>query len=168
MFPPEHAVPEPGRLHSDMPERPGQGCAYFITFCTTFRQKLTTQEIQLVMGHLLSGRGRYYQLHAAVVMPYHVHALLAPERAYSLERLIAGLKGSLARRLNRYRGQPSRIRVWQQESYDRPVRDSREYHRIERYMYYNPVLAGLTNNPDKYCGWYGGGGIRGQGTGTRD
>jgi putative transposase len=39
---------------------------------------------------------------------------------------------------------------WQDESYDRLVRDGTEFERIRRYIEYNPVRAGLVATPAAY------------------
>jgi hypothetical protein len=39
---------------------------------------------------------------------------------------------------------------WQDESYDRLVRDSREFARIARYIEMNPVQAGLAAQPEQF------------------
>jgi REP-associated tyrosine transposase len=39
---------------------------------------------------------------------------------------------------------------WQDESYDRLVRDAAEFERIRHYIEYNPVRAGLVELPEEY------------------
>ena len=39
---------------------------------------------------------------------------------------------------------------WQDESYDRLVRDGAEFQRIERYIEWNPVKAGLVARPEDF------------------
>jgi len=39
---------------------------------------------------------------------------------------------------------------WQDESYDRLVRDEDEFHRIARYTEMNPVNAGLVATPEEF------------------
>jgi putative transposase len=43
-------------------------------------------------------------------------------------------------------GQP----FWQDESYDRLVRNADEFHRIENYIVQNPVRAGLARSAEEY------------------
>jgi REP element-mobilizing transposase RayT len=50
---------------------------YFITF-TKNRQILTPHSRTLVLETCVAGNGKKYELHAAVVMPDHVHLLLTP------------------------------------------------------------------------------------------
>jgi putative DNA methylase len=93
-------------------------------------------------------RMRLYQLHAYVVMPNHVHLLITPmvqvaKITHSLERFTA----KEANRVLGMSGQP----FWQDESYDRLVRDQREFERIVCYVEHNPVRAGLSTVPEGFC-----------------
>ena len=103
-----------------------------------------------VLGH--------YLLHAVVVMPNHVHLLATP--AVSLPKLTKSLKGITARRANAMlalTGHP----FWQEESYDRLVRDMPEFEKIRNYIEENPVRAGLAGEASDYrwssAGWATGG-----------
>ena len=83
---------------------------------------------------------RYYQLHAYVVMPNHVHLLITP--LVPVSKIMHSLKKGTAREGNRIlglTGQP----FWQDESYDRLVRNGTEFDRIAYYIENNPVKAGL-------------------------
>src|SRR5216683_1208881 len=78
------------------------GSTYFVTF----RLKIGTlslEERQLVIAHLLSGHEKFYQLAAAVVMPDHVHLLLCPLPGFTLSRIMKGIKGVSARKINQRR-----------------------------------------------------------------
>ena len=80
-------------------------------------------------------------LHAAVIMPTHVHLLLEPLKGHELSKLLQGIKGASARMAN--------IRLdtagtfWLDESYDHIVRSEKQYQRFVRYIADNPVKAGL-------------------------
>ena len=90
---------------------------------------------------------RHYDLHAFVVMANHVHVLITPKVPVS--KLLQRLKGSTARRANQMLGLTGRA-FWQEESYDRWVRDEREFHRIHAYIEANPVRAGLVAEPEDF------------------
>ncbi len=104
-------------------------------------------------------RFRRCQLHAFVVMPNHVH-LLATQLA-SFARWLAPLKGFTAHCANRALGL-SGVAFWQDESYDHLVRDDEEFRRIQRYIEWNPVKAGLVKRPEEFrwssagAAWKGG------------
>ncbi len=81
-----------------------------------------------------------YKMHAYVVMPNLVHVLLEPQT--ELRRITQGIKGTTSRRANailRRVGQP----FWQDESFDRWIRNEDEFLRVRRYIVRNPVTAGL-------------------------
>jgi hypothetical protein len=65
-----------------------------------------------------------YALHAFVVMPNHVHLLTTP--TVPLPKLTKSLKGITAKKANAMLGLTG-TPFWQEESYDRQVRDRREF-----------------------------------------
>jgi len=81
-----------------------------------------------------------YQLHAFVVMPNHVHILITPLEEVS--KVMHSLKRFTAREANLLLGRTGQP-FWQDESYDRLVRDDSEFERIAGYIERNPVTAGL-------------------------
>ncbi len=88
-----------------------------------------------------------YQLHAFVIMPNHVHLLMTPLRAVS--KVMQSLKRFTAREGNRIlglTGQP----FWQDESFDRLVRNDKEFEQIGQYIEMNPVKAGLAATPEEF------------------
>jgi len=88
-----------------------------------------------------------YELHAFVIMPNHVHILITPH--VELAKLTHSIKRFTAREANRILGLTGK-RFWQDESYDRLVRDHSEFQRIQRYIENNPVRAGLVATPEEY------------------
>jgi putative transposase len=90
---------------------------------------------------------RLYQLHAYVVMANHIHLLITP--LVDLAKITHSLKRFTAREANRIltlTGKP----FWQDESYDRLVRDLPEFERIRRYIENDPVRAGLVGTAEDY------------------
>jgi REP element-mobilizing transposase RayT len=102
-----------------------------------------TQIAAMVVRTLLAGENErgFYELHAYVVMPNHVHVLLLPR--VDLPVITRWLKGSTARRANQILGRTGQP-FWQDESFDHWVRNGSEMARIIRYIERNPVTAGLT------------------------
>jgi putative transposase len=88
-----------------------------------------------------------YDMHAFVVMPNHVHLLLTPQVV--LPRLTRTLKSFTAKRANQALGLTGRP-FWQEESYDRLVRNQKEFDRIAYYIEQNPVRAGLVKDASDY------------------
>jgi REP element-mobilizing transposase RayT len=90
---------------------------------------------------------QYYQLHSYVVMPNHVHLLITP--LVEISKIMQSLKRFTAREGNRIlglTGQP----FWQDESYDRLVRNETEFQRITRYIEMNPVHAGIATAREQF------------------
>ena len=113
---------------------------------------MSNDEIELVLKHIISGDRRNYSLIAATVMPDHVHLLLRPDRGADLSQIMKGIKGVSARLLNTLRGQ--RGSLWQDESWDRIVRDQAELDEKLAYMLDNPVRKGLTQDPREWPGFF--------------
>lgn len=87
--------------------------------------------------------GNRYELGCYVVMPNHVHVLvrpLLPER-YPLEELLGSWKKFSARQINAALGEHGEL--WQEESYDRIVRDEGHLWRVIQYIGSNPRRAGI-------------------------
>ena len=104
---------------------------------------------QCVLGGIRTGSKtlNFYELHAFVIMPNHVHFLLSPK--ISISRIMNGLKGVTARDANRLlnrRGQ----HFWQDESFDHWVRSAAEFDSIRAYIESNPVSANLVSNPQDW------------------
>ena len=124
----------------------------FITVCTKDRQPwLADEEYHGILLELWSDSsawivGRY------VIMPDHIHLLLIPKEKYSLSNIMKGIKGVTARKINIIRRTSGS--VWQNESFDRIIRDEDELNEKLNYMLYNPVKKNLTENPWRYHGWY--------------
>jgi REP element-mobilizing transposase RayT len=100
---------------------------------------------ELMVSALLYGQDcmKYYELHAWVVMANHVHLLLTP--FVEMTKITHSLKRFTAREANRILGLTGPF--WQEESYDRLVRNAGEFDRIVRYIECNPVKAGLVLAP---------------------
>jgi putative transposase len=79
-------------------------------------------------------------------MPNHVHLLV--ESAVPTARWLGPLKGFTGHTANRMLGGCGAF--WQDESYDRLVRNDDEFDRIRRYIENNPVAAGSAAMPEKH------------------
>lgn len=87
---------------------------------------------------------RLYELHAWVIMPNHVHAVLRLRPSRNLPQIMSWLKGSTVRGANLLLGRTGKP-FWQYESYDHCVRNDDEFNRVARYVEWNPVAAGLAD-----------------------
>ncbi len=127
------------------------GSTYFITFRLKNGQ-LSTEEVVTVLEHVKRGDPAYYDLFAATVMPDHVHVVLRPKAGVSLSRITKGVKGVTARLINARRGR--RGALWQDESYDRIIRDDTEMGEKTEYIFENAIKQGLCNDGWDYEGFY--------------
>jgi len=103
---------------------------------------------EMVVGALrhLEGEGRF-ATHNFVVMANHVHLLITPKE--DVGKITQSLKRFTAREGNQLLG-VSGTPFWQDESYDRWVRDAVEFDRIANYIENNPVAAGLCTRPEDF------------------
>ena len=101
----------------------------------------------MVTDAILYRESKHYDLHAFVVMPNHVHLLITP--MVGVTKIMHSLKRFTAFEANRTLGRSDQP-FWQDESYDRLVRDGAEFDRITRYIENNPVKAGLVSAPEEF------------------
>lgn len=94
----------------------------------------------LVEENWLRFDGQSYRLLAWIVMPNHVH-LLVEIWQIPQSKLIKDWKGFTARRINRLLGR--RGKLWQEDYWDRYIRDEKHYRKVRHYIEWNPVKAGL-------------------------
>jgi len=107
-------------------------------------------------------------------MPDHVHLLLTPQlinrvgvapsletdfrgagaptrepRWISLSEIVKGIKSVTARKINQLRGRQSGS-IWQDDYYDRSVRDQEDFQVKLRYLMHNPLKQGLVERPREW------------------
>ncbi|MDD2332136.1 MAG: transposase [Candidatus Cloacimonetes bacterium] len=96
-----------------------------------------------------------YQLHSYCIMPNHVHILIKPlpqeesELFYPCNMIMRKIKGNSSRSINSALGRSGKL--WMEESYDRMVRNEKEYERTANYILNNPVKAGLVEKPEEWA-----------------
>ncbi|HZK75978.1 MAG TPA: hypothetical protein VFD13_03635 [Candidatus Kapabacteria bacterium] len=134
---------------------------YFVTF-RSIRGSLPDAALELIEKRIYFGHGKYFRLFLGVIMPDHVHLIIQPlpsekfdttldyPRAiyYSLGEICKGIKGASARDINQLLGTTGS--VFQDERFDRILRNEKEYLEKYRYILYNPVKAGLIEPYGKY------------------
>ena len=98
---------------------------------------------KVIVEAMHSCDGVDYELGCYVVMANHVHLIVRPliPSENDLELILGKWKGSSAREINRIRGKSGTL--WQQESYDRIIRDEDHVWRVIQYIGRNPKNAGL-------------------------
>lgn len=87
-----------------------------------------------------------YKLHAWVIMANHVHLLIEPKAP--LARINQAIKNFAARAANKILGRTGPF--WQQESYDRWIRDEKQFAKTVEYIEHNPVAVGLCDIPERW------------------
>ena len=91
--------------------------------------------------------GQLYRLLAWVVMPNHVHLAVEIWQTPLVE-LMRDWKGYSARRINRLLGRCGKL--WQDDYWDRYLRDEAHYRKVVHYIEWNPVKAGLVPSPEQW------------------
>jgi len=83
-----------------------------------------------------------------VIMPNHVHLLIQTEKEESLNSILQSLKGFSGLAINKLLNRKGKF--WEEESYDRVVRDEKHFDICMKYIIKNPVKAGLCQDGLKY------------------
>ena len=96
---------------------------------------------RLVEDALLFFDRQRYDLHAWVIMPNHVHVLFTQLTHERLEKVLHSWKSFTSTKANRVLRREGTF--WQQESYDRFIRDQSHFLDAMHYIEENPVIAGL-------------------------
>lgn len=105
--------------------------------CVLQNQSIAT----LVEQNLLHFDQNRYKLHAWVLMPNHVHVLLTPKKNVLLSQIVHSWKSYTAKKAQTILGSHSTF--WQQEYFDRMIRNEKHYYASVEYIHNNPVKAGL-------------------------
>jgi putative transposase len=128
-----------------------QAGVYFVTTDTWQKHPLfiSVALANIVVEQILSCRERrFYKLHAFVVMPDHLHVLLTPGDATTVEKAMQMIKGGSAHRMGLER--PNKFPIWHAGFHDRWMRNAEEYRSSMRYIEQNPVEAKLVERSEDY------------------
>jgi len=141
------------------------GATYFLTWRCAQGVILTDGERDVVLSSIRHWDGVHWEVFAAVVMPDHVHVLTCPNEKnggrWDLAELLHSVKSFSAHEIAKRR--PSTVvlgnsaatsaesrSIWQDERYDRWVRDEAEFLEKLTYIINNPVMSGLVDSPVHY------------------
>jgi putative transposase len=123
---------------------------YFLTFCTTHRQSrfIHAESVACVHDQILQIAGLFDMEETAYCfMPDHVH-LLVEGCSDSADALAFVHR---AKQLSAYVfAQALGQKLWQPSFFDRILRDDEASLSVARYIFENPVRAGLVTNPEHY------------------
>ena len=137
-----------------LPHYQKTGRPIFVTFCKLDRTAVFSAAARdIVLQHCLHDDGKKMRLHAAVVMPDHVHLLLTLLEdqhgwPYALAAVLKLIKGISARRIHEL--SLSSGPVWQEESFDHMLRSNESFDQKLEYIRQNPVRRGLAARPEDY------------------
>jgi REP-associated tyrosine transposase len=90
----------------------------------------------------------HFELHDFVVMPDHLHLLLAVDEGMTIEKAMQLVKGRFSYRLRKELGFAGE--VWQRGFSEVQVKGRRSFEEHRRYIAENPVKAGLVRSVDEY------------------
>jgi len=102
---------------------------------------------ELVQASLWHNDGFHYRLLAWVVMPNHIHALIEVWQA-PLGEILKEWKGYTAKQANKLLGRKGAF--WEDDCFDRYIRDEAHFGRLVRYIENNPVKAGLVKSKEQW------------------
>jgi REP element-mobilizing transposase RayT len=123
--------------------------SYFVSSATRHRTPLFRDRelAAIVVQNLLFYRRRGdYLLHAYVVMPDHIHALITPVNG-SISDNMRNVKSYITKEIRERRGITGEI--WPR-FHDRVIRNDQHFADAVAYIHSNPVRAGITRSPLEY------------------
>jgi REP element-mobilizing transposase RayT len=97
-----------------------------------------------VANVLLHFNNQRYVMDCFVVMPNHIHALFCLMEPYRLEFVIKSWKGFSAREINRR--MKTEGAVWQEDYWDRLIRNEAHWLKCREYIRENPLRARLSKD----------------------
>jgi REP element-mobilizing transposase RayT len=103
-----------------------------------FRRQELAEEMAKSLLHFQNQR---YLTFAYVIMPNHVHLVIKPFEKFELEHILDSIKGFVSRKVNQRLNRHGQL--WEEESYDRIIRDEEHLFRVIQYIGRNPAKAGL-------------------------
>jgi putative transposase len=137
----------------NLPHWQEPGRVYFITWRCKEGGFLSPEECQITIEALRHWDSKKWTLYAAVVLPDHVHVLAQPlwrddNSTFDLGGILHSIKRFSARKINQARGEQGSL--WQDERYDRIVRDEAEFLEKWQYIRNNPLKDGLASRSEDY------------------
>lgn len=103
---------------------------------------------EIVQNSLLHFDEERYRLISWVIMPNHIHFLLRPMPNFELSDIIHSLKSFTALKANRLLQRSGKF--WQEDYFDRYIRNQEHFEKTVSYIEMNPVKAGLCQNANDW------------------
>jgi valyl-tRNA synthetase len=128
------------------------GSTYFVTFRIKSGE-LSDSERQQVLDACFHWHDKRITTHLAVIMPDHVHLIITPKQRddgmwWRLEDILHSIKSYTANEIHSARNASGSL--WQDEYFDRIIRDQDEFVEKWNYILNNPVKAGLALRVGEY------------------
>ena len=141
----------------NLPHIQEPGSVYFLTWRCRPGIRLSPPECTIVFEALQYWDSTKWKIFAAVVLPDHVHILVQPlphpgGGIYHLAEILHSVKSFTSHKITKLKGMKGPL--WQDESYDRVVRDEAEFLEKWNYIRNNPVKASLADRPEDYAWLY--------------
>jgi REP element-mobilizing transposase RayT len=170
------------RRRERLPHWEKGGACYFLTFSARRGEHFDSEERAMVLASCRFGHPERWILHAAVVMPDHVHMLLTPQEIKVDANVDAGAGTrtnhdknkiqeknsqeprwwSLAEIVKSIKSVTARKinqhrgrkggSIWQDEYYDHVIRDQADFAAELNYLLQNPIKQGLAQQPHDWDG----------------
>ncbi|MCF3648566.1 REP-associated tyrosine transposase [Synoicihabitans lomoniglobus] len=119
----------------------GSGATYFITICTIPRKlnQLAIDSTANAIFEAVTHRHEHHRWHCRLMllMPDHLHALIAFSSTTTMKSEVAGFKRFVARHTGV---------TWQRDFFDHRIRDAENLQEKARYIRQNPVRAKLVKH----------------------
>lgn len=137
-----------------LPHWQAPGSIYFLTWRCKQGIVLSPEEQTIALEALRYWDNRKWTLYAAVIMPDHVHALVQPltlphgSEVFDLAKVIHSVKSFSSHQINQHRGKSGA--VWQDERFDRIIRDEVEFLEKWQYIMNNPLRKELVEHWEDY------------------
>ena len=103
---------------------------------------------ELTQNALLFHHERKYDLKSWVIMPNHIHFLATPLEGVELSEIAHSIKSYAAHEANKILNRKGQF--WQQEPFDRYIRNRKHFESVIIYIENNPVKAGLCERPEDW------------------
>jgi putative transposase len=137
----------------NLPHWQEPGRVYFITWRCQEGQNLSFPDRTITLEAIRYWDNIKWTVYTAVVLPDHVHILAQPLQKteggwFDLAEILHSIKRFSARKINQARGNKGSL--WQDERYDRIVRDEAEFLEKWEYIRNNPLKSGLAIYPEDY------------------
>ena len=137
----------PFGYHACVRLAPQETRTYFVTAVTAQRRCIfqVSATAELLKQTLLGYRGQgKFLLHAFVIMPDHLHALITPAADVSLEKAMQFIKGGFSFQFK------SKLDVWIRGFNESQIMTQAKFANCVRYIEENPVRRGLVSTPEAH------------------